>query len=184
MSTPRTHPGRAARNGPHSGPCKGFTLIDLLATLTIMVVAAALVLPTIGDNGRNRLIAASRIMASDIELAQVMTISNPNQPVVVRFVPGQAKYWLAYEATAGVPMKRYGTNDDYVVILGKGRARSAEGVSIALTDVETDTLTFDIHGGLKDMTANPAITLSLGLKWIQLRVAPTTGTITEVADND
>ncbi len=176
MRAVHTMRDRAARGG--------FTLIDLLAALTIMIVAAALVLPTMSDNGRNRLIAASRIVASDIELAQVMTISNPSQPVVVRFVPAQAKYWLAYEATAGVPIKRPGTQDDYVVILGSDRARSAAGVSISLSDVDTDTLTFNIHGGMRDITANPVITLSLGSRWIKLQIAPTTGTITESADNE
>ena len=136
------------------------------------------------DDSRLRLMAAARVVTSDIEMAQVMTISNPADPVVVRFEPVAAKYWLAYSTTPTDPIKRSGTNDDYEVILGQGRASSATGVSMFLTDMAFNTLSFDVHGGLMDITASPRIRLSAGSRWIQLSIAPTTGSITETADND
>ncbi len=162
----------------------GFTLIDLMVALTIMVVAALIVLPGLSDDSRLRVMAAARVVTSDIEMAQVMTISNPAKPVVVRFEPGAAKYWLAFSTTPTDPIKRPGTDDDYEVILGQGRARSAADVSMFLTDMDFNTVTFDVHGGLTDITASPQIRLSAGSRWIKLSIAPTTGSITETADND
>lgn len=162
----------------------GFTLIDLMVALTIMVVAALVVIPGLSDDTRMRLMAASRVVMSDIEMAQVMTITNPQAPVIVKFDPDQSRYFLAYAATPDTPLKRSNTEQDYEVTLGEGRASSAEDVMLAVTDMDLDTLVFDAHGGVQDISTNPVITLSTGSKWIKLTIAPTTGTITETADND
>ncbi len=69
--------------GSHSS--RGFTLIELLMTMTIIAVLAAVVLPKFTDSGRLRVSAASSVLTSDIQLAQVMTISHPDRPVVVYF---------------------------------------------------------------------------------------------------
>lgn len=163
---------------------RGFTLIDLMVAVTILVVAAVMVLPEISDHSRMRLMAAARVLTSDLELAQVMTISDPSKPVVVCFIPGEARYFLAYAETPTVPIKRAGTNDDYEVILGQGRAAGAAGVSIFLTDMDGDQLAYDVHGGLVNITKSPVITLAMGTRWIKLRIAPTTGTISETSDTD
>ena len=82
---------------------RGFTLIEVLVTLTIIAVVAAMVLPAFNNSERGRLIAATRILRADLELAAVMTITDPANPVVVRFDPIAGQYWLAYAArrTAG-----------------------------------------------------------------------------------
>ena len=65
----------------------GFTLIDLMVTIAVLAVAAAVIVPGVSNNDRLRLMAAANVMTSDLELAQVMTISFPNDPIVVRFDP-------------------------------------------------------------------------------------------------
>ncbi|MHC4416397.1 MAG: pilus assembly FimT family protein [Planctomycetota bacterium] len=159
----------------------GFTLIDLLLAITILVLAAAVVLPEFSNDAHIRLMAASRVLTSDIELAQVMTISDPEQPVVVRFEPANAKYWLAYADTPDTAIQLPGGAEPYEIVLGEGRARGAVGVSISLVDIDGDILAFNPQGGIEDLTAQPQITLGLGSRWIRLTLASTTGTITETA---
>ncbi len=162
-------------------PTHGFTLIDLLVTITIIAVVAAIVVPALMDQDRSRLMAGAVLLASDLELAQVMTISNPRQPVVVRFKPAEAKYWLAYAATPCVPIPRNESGEPYLVIFGQGRASTAAGVSMSVDQIAGDTLTFLPQGGLADFTAQPTITLTIDERWVTLAIAPTTGTISETA---
>ena len=162
-------------------PTHGFTLIDLLVTIMIVAAVAALVVPGLIDQDRVRLMAGSTLLTSDLELAQVMTISNPRQPVVVRFNPAEATYWLAYAATPCVPMPRNESGEPYLVVFGQGRASTAAGVSMSVDQIAGDTLTFLPQGGLADFTAQPTITLTIDERWVTLAIAPTTGTISETA---
>jgi Tfp pilus assembly protein FimT len=162
----------------------GFTLIDLMVTLTVIVVVAAMVIPRFRDDTRLRLIAASHVLASDIELAQTLTIANPVDPTVVRFKPGTGEYWLAYADTPDDPIDRADVPGGYRVVFGQGEAASAAGVTIAVTDIGDDTLAFNAQGGIEDLTAEPIVSLHLGPRWIKLAISPTTGTITESSDAD
>ena len=157
----------------------GFTLLEMLVTLTVVAAIAAAVAPMLSDDSRVRVMAASSIIASDIELAQVMTIAHPNSPVVVRFDPAHAKYWLAYAATPDTPIARDDTGEPYVVTLGEGRARSAAGVALAVEQMASDRMTFASHGGLINFTTTPLIKVTTGSRGIQLAVSPTTGSVHE-----
>lgn len=169
--------------GPHSlGPLRrAVTLIDLMVTITIILVAASILLPEFSNDSRLRLMGAARMLTSDIEMAQVMTISNPQRPTIVRFDGTNAKYWLAYADTPETPIPGPGASGPYEVIFGNGRAQSAEGVSFTLNDIPDEKLVFNALGGIDDLTAQPIITLNRDTRWIKLSVAPTTGTITETS---
>lgn len=161
-------------------PCApAFTLVEMLIALTVMATIAAVVAPMLGDDSRLRVMAASSIIASDIELAQVMTIAHPDQPVVVRFDANTNSYWLAYSATPNTPLPREDNGESYIVTLGEGRARGATGVTFALEQATNDTISFAAHGGLTDFTQTPLVKVSKGMRGIQLAVAPNTGSITE-----
>ena len=153
-----------------------------MVTLTVIVVVAALVVPSLQDNSRLRLIGASRLLASDIELAQLMTIANPQDPTVVRFQTGTGEYWLASASAPDDPIDRAGDPGGYRVIFGQGDAAHVAGVTLAPADIENNTLTFNAQGGGADLTAEPAVTLTLDSRWIKLYIAPTTGVITESSD--
>src|SRR5688572_2454757 len=123
------HPARAELMvhaiTPRGGRRAAFTLIEVLVALTLVAALAAIVAPMFSDDSRLRVMAASSIISSDIELAQVMTISHPDNPVVVCFDPGNASYWLAYAADPDTPLSREDTGEPYQVTLGLDRARSA-----------------------------------------------------------
>ncbi len=159
---------------------RGVTLIDLMMTMTIIIVAGVLVTPKLSDDARLRLVAAAGLVTSDIELAQVMTISHPADPVVVSFDPSNDRYWLAYADAPGVPIPRPDNGQPYLINFGQDRARSAVGVSLRLTDVAGNVLGFDAQGGIADISAQPVVRVLLGSSFIDLQIAPTTGTITQV----
>ena len=149
-------------------------------TITIIIVAGALVMPKLSDDEQLRLAAAAGILTSDIELAQVMSISHPADAVVVQFDPDNDQYWLAYADVPDTPIPRSDNGRPYLIVFGQGRARSALGVSLSLTEVSNNTLAFDAQGGVADISAQPVIRLSLGKRFIDLQIASTTGTITQV----
>ncbi len=159
---------------------RGFTLMELMMTITIIIVAGALVMPKLSDDTQLRLVAAASILTSDIELAQVMTISHPADAVVVQFDPDNDQYWLAYADVPDTPIPRPDNGRPYLIVFGQDRARSAAGVSLSLTEVTDNTLAFDAQGGVADISARPVIRLSLGTRFIDLQIASTTGTITQV----
>ncbi len=158
---------------------RGFTLLELMVALTIIAVVAVTVMPQFRNEDRLRVIAAAQILTSDIEAAQVMTISYPEQPVVVRFDTAAGQYWLAESATPDTPILHQPTGVEYLVEFGVGRAAAANGVTITVSNTTDDTIEFDSNGGLMDFTSAPAIRLQRGEAIIELIIAPTTGSVIE-----
>jgi hypothetical protein len=156
----------------------------MLITITIIATIAMIVAPTLTDDTKLRLMAGSGVLISDIELAQVMTISHPDDPVVVRFDPGNDQYWLAYADTPDTPMARADTGAPYLVEMGKDRMQTAGSADLTVVDLTADTLEFNAQGGLEDFSSAPQITLALDGEWVRLDVAPTTGSITETFGKD
>jgi prepilin-type N-terminal cleavage/methylation domain-containing protein len=158
---------------------RAFTLIEMLVALTVIAAVAAVVVPLMSDQSRLRVMAAAGVLSSDIELAQVMTIAHPDEPVVVRFDPDGGRYWLAYASDPETPLPREDTGEDYMIIFGAGRARGALGVTLTVEDVPGNALTFAAHGGLADFTISPRVKMANGSRGIQLAITPNTGSITE-----
>ena len=152
-----------------------------MVTVTIIVVMAAMIIPNLPDDAQLRLIAGSRLLSSDLEMAQIMTIANPEEPIVVKFEPSLGRYWLAEADDVDTPIKRPGSTGAYLVEFGKGDARSASGVSMGLTGITDDTIAFSAQGGIEDFTSSPEIKLLHGTRWIKLTISPTTGSIKETA---
>ena len=161
---------------------RGFTLIELLVTVTIVAVVAAMVLPAFNNSPRGRLIAATRILRADLELAAVLTITDPANPVVVRFDPAAGRYWLAYAATPETRMRHPSSGDAYEVTFGFGRATAADGVTMTLEGIAGQTIEFRPEGGIRDSGTPPTITLNHSGRWAKITIAPTTGTISESVD--
>ncbi len=159
-----------------------FTLVDLLVTLTVLSVIAVVVVPLLADDTQSRLDAAARIMRSDLELAQVMTISDPARPVKVGFeTPGcrtpstPPTYELLY--ADGAPIQ----SPCYAVYFGEGRAAAARGVTLSLVNVAGGQITFNGLGGLEGSAPAPAFRLELHGRFIVLSISPATGIVTETA---
>lgn len=156
----------------------GFTLLEMLVAITILAMTATLVIPMVTSDTAVRLRAASVVVRSDIELAQVMTSADPGDPVVVVFNVDGKSYTLCYASDPTTPITRQ-SGGPYQETMGVGRLASCTNVLYALTDIPDETLMFNAHGGLEDFTLNPIVTLMLDGETVQLLIAPTTGTISE-----
>lgn len=164
----------------HRAVRRAFTLLELMITVTIIAIVASVVVPMLKDDNRVRVIAAAGLISSDLELAQVMTISYPKDPVVVRFDPENHVYWLAFASDPETPIARNDTGQPYRVVLGESRAITAQGVNFELKDVADNMIQFNAQGGLMEFTSAPEIVLTRGDSSISLGIAASTGTITQV----
>jgi prepilin-type N-terminal cleavage/methylation domain-containing protein len=171
MILPRSHQGQLCEHG--------FTIVELLVTLTVIATLSVLIIPTFQDDAQLRVMAAASLLASDIEYAQVLSVSQPDDPVVVQFDTANATYWLAYADAPEEPLIRPDTGDPYLVEFGAGRGEPALDVSIWLIDLPDDRLSFDSNGGLVDFNTEPRIILGQGEHYRTLSIAATTGSLTE-----
>jgi prepilin-type N-terminal cleavage/methylation domain-containing protein len=164
-------------------PIRGLTLLELLLAVSVLAIVVAIAVPasSVGDD-RVRLKSATWILASDIEYAQVMSISDPSKPVAVRFDPDANSYWLAYASDTSDPILRPDTGEPYVIMLGEGRAASVEGVVFEIANMNASTIRFESHGGLSDFTLTPSITFRMAKAekpTVKLTVSPMTGSVSE-----
>lgn len=156
---------------------RAFTLMELMITVTIIAVVASVVVPMLNDDNHVRLVAAAGVLSSDIELAQVMTLSYPKDPVIVRFDTANKRYWLAFASDPETPITRNDTGEPYLIVLGEGRAATAQGVEFKISDIKDDALVFDAQGSLVDFNATPKIELDRGDVAITMLISASTGTI-------
>jgi len=62
----------------------GFTLVEMLMVLVILVIAAAIVIPSIGTAGDSQAASAVRVLQSDLDLARSLALTT-QQPYAVVF---------------------------------------------------------------------------------------------------
>jgi hypothetical protein len=155
---------------------RGVLLIDLAITIALIGIIVVAVIPTVRPEEHVKLIAASSILASDIEYAQSASLAAPGDPIVVRFDVAQARYWLALQSEPDSPIMRPNSDDAYEVVYGEGAADDLWGLSIALTNVIDATITFDAFGRATQAD-DPAITLANEAGDVRVRVRAGTGSV-------
>ena len=88
-STIRPPAGRAPR---------GLSLIELLITLAIVSILAAMLIPRMGQQIPDQLLSVSEIVAADMEYARSLAVVN-NSKYKVTFTPAQNRYVLRHSGT-------------------------------------------------------------------------------------
>jgi len=145
-----TRPGRVAR---------GFTLVDLAIAVMVLLVIAAVAMPSMRPDDRARLLGAGSRLVSDLEYARSMSIGDPSNPATLVLRETGDGYWLARAETPETPIARNGLGDPYEVVFGEGDADMLSGVTISLVGSdEGGAVIFDAFGRL-----NPAVAAELRL---------------------
>jgi len=154
----------------------GFTLVELLLSLTILAMLAVLAIPFLGNTELLQLDVAKRLLVSDIEHAQILAITHPEDTIAL-IIEDNGNGWSIYSLPdSSTPIEDSITGEPLVLQFGLGAAASAENV-LATTNAPDNTVAFDQNGGLIDFTQAIKITLICGETTIDVSISPTTGTI-------
>ena len=161
----------------HLARRRGILLIDLLMAIVVLSIILIAVVPAMRPEEPMRLIAASAVLASDIEYAQSATLAKPADPILIRFDESGTRYWLARESDPETPITRPGhTQGPYEVFLGYEADTSAEGVTLSLDAVPSLTITFDAYGRI-NADADPSILVNNESGSMRIRIRRTTGSV-------
>ena len=157
---------------------KGFTFIEVLIVVLILGIAAALVVPQMGQTAATKLIEAARLLAADLGEAQIESMAHGQDLRLVVFDPDHNAYQIAAASDPDTPITNPIGNLPYRVVFGSGRARPLDGVTLQSLSVgDDDQLGFGIYGQL-DQATDATITLACEGKTITLTVQASTGEVT------
>lgn len=159
------------RPGPAAN---GFTLIELMAVLVILGIAAAIVVPMLGGTGDVDAVAAARRLQSDIRYAQNYAITHQTRVRIV-FNSSSRQYVLSEVPPAASPvvLTHPVTKRPYVV--GFNAIDGLASVGISKTTFVDETLEFDSLGS---PSSAGAIDLVSGRANKTVSVSAVTGKVT------
>lgn len=91
-------PGVNRRAGSPHRAARGLTLIEMIMTIVILAVLAALLLPQLGAEIPDQLQAGAEIVASDIEYVRSLAVVN-NSRYRITFDPDASSYYFEHTGT-------------------------------------------------------------------------------------
>ncbi len=153
---------------------RGYSSIELLLAISILVLSCSLVIPMIGNATQSSLNDAKRLLVSDIELAQSIAIAQPEDGIIL--VIQEDRWHIALEDTPDTPIKNKIDGEPIQTICGVGPAVSAQDVRLA-TNLDKQTISFNHHGGINLFSGFAEVTLSLDSQTDIVTIHPTTGWI-------
>jgi prepilin-type N-terminal cleavage/methylation domain-containing protein len=156
---------------------RAFSLTELILVLLILALAGLFVIPAAGSNATAKADAAANMLRSDMEYAQVQTIANPGNPVVLVLADAGDGWWLADSDSPDTPIERGDSGELYQITLGEGRGAAADGVVIEVEQLPSHILQFDTLGGLEGLAVDPSYRLHCEDAQVQLNVRAGTGFI-------
>ena len=144
----------------HATSCRrAFTLIDVLVTVVVMAIIAALALPGMSTATQINLTGLATTIASDLEFTQSLSLANPQNPALLKFDTTASSYWIAFASDPDDPIIRPGTTSEpYRITFGQGNAAAYAGVILDITTLVDNSVVFDSYGRLLTATS-----VSIGL---------------------
>lgn len=169
------------RRGLFRGRGRGFTIVEVLIVVSIVGIIAAIVGPRIGQTATHTLPSAARLLAADLQYAQLQSIQRAGDDLAgVLFFDDGSGYRLGFiDDDITAPMPEPSSHQDFEVRFGQGRAASLDGITISATSLNDETyLTFNVFGGLEQASSdNATITLSAQGMSVTITIDPTNGHI-------
>ena len=81
----------------NSAAAGGFTLVEVLMTVIVLVIAGTVVIPLMGSSNYSVAVGGARRVASDMQYAQDMAIAT-QKDITVTFDINRESYWLSNES--------------------------------------------------------------------------------------
>lgn len=150
---------------------RGFTILELLIALLIVVIMAGMAIDMFGGSRHERVDAGVSLLEADMGYARSLAIGSPSDPVMVRIAADGSGYHLAKASAPDTALT--GPNGPLRVRFGQGRGETASGV--ALTSDGTRDLRFGPFGGVMDPVPTLTFTDSDGGQRAVVVLDPFTG---------
>ena len=155
----------------------GFSMLELVVTISILAMIVMAAVPMMGDTDSVRVQATADRLASDLELAQLMNISNPAEPCLLRLDEARGSWWIASVSQPETPLLDPTNGDPYLVSLGSDSMVFAEGVRFQVDGTSGRDIRWDASGSMLDPSDRPSIIFQRGDASVELSIGPTTGSI-------
>lgn len=154
---------------------RGLTLLDVMLTVAILAIIAAVAAPSLRPNDSLKLISAATILTADLEFAQSATLEDPSDPTLVRVDIEEERYWLAKASAPETPITR-SNGEAYSVQFGAGSSQYLDGIGLDTKDLADDAVTFDAFGRLT-ASEDVILTLTSPTGSLEVRVVSATGSV-------
>lgn len=158
---------------------RGLTMIELVMTMTILAIVAAIALPMFGNSAGGKIAATAILLRDDLEQARFRSVANPAQPRAI-VVDSDGLGWRLVDPSAPASAINRDDGSEWVVRLGEDRAVGLDGVALALGGMGQENqkmLAFDESGAVWDRSAQPRIRLSCSDRTQTLIIGAVTGIV-------
>lgn len=153
----------------------GFTIIELLLSISILAILVTLAAPMFGDNDALQLDVTKRLLMSDLEYTQILAIANPDDEIALVLSSEGDGWIIASTSSPTVPLEDSITGEALHTSLQDGSFETSN-VTIQCNDIDR-MIVFDPNGGLTDFTQETSFVLACGDSTTEIVVSPTTGSI-------
>ena len=158
---------------------RGFTLVELLIVIAVLVIAAAIVIPSIGSAADTQAVSAARVLGSDLEVTRSLALTT-QQPHSLVFSPDLQSYKVvadyggqAYATVAAVPHP-VTAGRQFDVTLARQNGMSAVRITGVAFGGNT-YVTFDSQG---EPSSAGVVAVESGRVQMQVSVGALTGAVT------
>ncbi|KPJ75638.1 MAG: hypothetical protein AMK72_04450 [Planctomycetes bacterium SM23_25] len=158
---------------------RGFTLVELLIVIAVLVIAAAIVIPSIGSAADTQAVSAARVLGSDLEVVRSLALTT-QQPHSLVFSPDLQSYKVvanyaggSYGSLAAIPHPVV-AGRQFDVTLARQNGMNAVRIAGAAFGANT-YVTFNSQG---EPSSGGTVLVESGQVQMQVSVAVLTGTVT------
>lgn len=156
----------------------GFSLVEMMITVTILGIAGAMVMPMLRPNHDAKLRSAASLLAADLDACRAEAVAHGEDPRLIVFDTTAHAYHLAASSDPDTPINHPTSGGEYIVRFGTTDTTQLSGVTIQSVSVGgDDQLGFGIYGQL-DQPTDATITLASGGATITLTLDAPTGEVT------